>query len=128
MKALCLLNNYFFSEAYLASESAGGADTPTNAPAAPEPNIPDELICSLCRDLLTDAVMIPCCGNSFCDECETYNVYETFSHLLVLSDKSKILLLFSSSGIRGALLESEDHECPDCREKEIAPTTLIPNR
>lgn len=31
-------------------------------------------------------------------------------------------------GIRGALLESEDHECPDCREKEIAPTTLIPNR
>lgn len=86
-------------EAYLASESAGGADTPTNAPAAPEPNIPDELICSLCRDLLTDAVMIPCCGNSFCDEC-----------------------------IRGALLESEDHECPDCREKEIAPTTLIPNR
>ncbi|XP_050671220.1 E3 ubiquitin-protein ligase RBBP6 isoform X3 [Leptidea sinapis] len=86
-------------EAYLASENAGGADTPTNAPAAPEPTIPDELICSLCRDLLTDAVMIPCCGNSFCDEC-----------------------------IRGALLESEDHECPDCREKEIAPTTLIPNR
>ncbi|CAH2106406.1 unnamed protein product [Euphydryas editha] len=86
-------------EAYLASENAGGADTPTNAPVAPEPTIPDELLCSLCRDLLTDAVMIPCCGNSFCDEC-----------------------------IRGALLESEDHECPDCREKEIAPTTLIPNR
>ncbi|KAG7302657.1 hypothetical protein JYU34_012608 [Plutella xylostella] len=86
-------------EAYLASESAGGADTPTNAPAAPAPSIPDELICSLCRDLLTDAVMIPCCGNSFCDEC-----------------------------IRGSLLESEDRECPDCREKEIAPTTLIPNR
>ncbi|XP_063362060.1 E3 ubiquitin-protein ligase RBBP6 isoform X3 [Cydia amplana] len=86
-------------EAYLASESAGGAEVAANAPAAPEPAIPDELICSLCRDLLTDAVMIPCCGNSFCDEC-----------------------------IRGALLESEDHECPDCREKEIAPTTLIPNR
>lgn len=34
----------------------------------------------------------------------------------------------SLTGIRGALLESEDHECPDCREKEIAPTTLIPNR
>ncbi|XP_045525593.1 E3 ubiquitin-protein ligase RBBP6 isoform X3 [Pieris brassicae] len=86
-------------EAYLASESAIGPETLPNTPAAPEPTIPDELICSLCRDLLTDAVMIPCCGNSFCDEC-----------------------------IRGALLESEDHECPDCREKEIAPTTLIPNR
>ncbi|XP_045486649.1 E3 ubiquitin-protein ligase RBBP6 isoform X3 [Pieris rapae] len=86
-------------EAYLASESAVGPETLPNTPAAPEPTIPDELICSLCRDLLTDAVMIPCCGNSFCDEC-----------------------------IRGALLESEDHECPDCREKEIAPTTLIPNR
>lgn len=65
-----IIQIFYFSEAYLASESAGGADTPTNAPAAPEPNIPDELICSLCRDLLTDAVMIPCCGNSFCDECK----------------------------------------------------------
>ncbi|KAI5651867.1 DWNN domain-containing protein [Phthorimaea operculella] len=86
-------------EAYIASESATGEEPPSTEPAAPEPTIPDELVCSLCRDLLTDAVMIPCCGNSFCDEC-----------------------------IRGALLESEDHECPDCREKEIAPTTLIPNR
>ncbi|XP_028027137.1 E3 ubiquitin-protein ligase RBBP6-like isoform X3 [Bombyx mandarina] len=85
-------------EAYMASENCAG-DPSGSAPSAPEPTIPDELICSLCRDLLTDAVMIPCCGNSFCDEC-----------------------------IRGALLESEDHECPDCREKEISPTTLIPNR
>ncbi|CAH0564594.1 unnamed protein product [Brassicogethes aeneus] len=61
--------------------------------------IPEDLLCSICHDLLTDAVMIPCCGNSFCDEC-----------------------------IRSALLESEDHECPDCREKDISPGTLIPNR
>lgn len=26
------------------------------------------------------------------------------------------------------LLESEDHECPDCKEKDVSPDTLIPNR
>ncbi|XP_072390244.1 uncharacterized protein snama isoform X2 [Diabrotica undecimpunctata] len=65
----------------------------------PKMEIPEDLLCSICSDLLADAVMIPCCGNSFCDEC-----------------------------IRGVLLESEDHECPDCHEKEISPDTLIPNR
>lgn len=69
------------------------------ATSAPKPEIPEDLLCSICSDLLTDAVMIPCCGNSFCDEC-----------------------------IRGVLLESEDHECPDCHEKDISPATLIPNR
>ncbi|CAG9859741.1 unnamed protein product [Phyllotreta striolata] len=65
----------------------------------PKTDIPEDLLCNICSDLLTDAVMIPCCGNSFCDEC-----------------------------IRGVLLESEDHECPDCHEKDISPDTLIPNR
>lgn len=77
--------------------------TKQNAPLAPiqeqKPEIPEDLLCSICSDLLTDAVMIPCCGNSFCDEC-----------------------------IRSVLLESEDHECPDCHEKDITPVTLIPNR
>lgn len=31
-------------------------------------------------------------------------------------------------GIRNALLESEENECPDCHVKEISPETLIPNR
>ncbi|XP_049819824.1 E3 ubiquitin-protein ligase RBBP6 isoform X2 [Aethina tumida] len=65
----------------------------------PKMEIPEDLVCSICSDLLSDAVMIPCCGNSFCDEC-----------------------------IRSCLLESEDHECPDCHEKDISPGTLIPNR
>lgn len=64
-----------------------------------KPEIPEDLLCSICSDLLTDAVMIPCCGNSFCDEC-----------------------------IRSCLLESEEHECPDCHERDISPGTLIPNR
>jgi hypothetical protein len=42
------------------------------APVIPEQKheIPDDLICSICKDLFTDAVMIPCCGSSFCDECK----------------------------------------------------------
>lgn len=31
-------------------------------------------------------------------------------------------------GIRTFLLESEEHECPDCNEKDVSPETLIPNR
>lgn len=25
-------------------------------------------------------------------------------------------------------MESEDHECPDCKDKDISPVTMIPNR
>lgn len=32
--------------------------------------IPEDLICSICKDIFVDAVMIPCCGSSFCDECK----------------------------------------------------------
>lgn len=31
-------------------------------------------------------------------------------------------------GVRTALLESEDNECPDCKEKGSSPASLIPNR
>lgn len=57
------------SEAYQASDSGVEAASGTND--APRQEIPEDLLCSLCRDLLTDAVMIPCCGNSFCDECKS---------------------------------------------------------
>lgn len=68
-------------------------------PIEKKQEIPDDLICSICKDLFTDAVMIPCCGSSFCDEC-----------------------------VRTALIESEDNECPDCMEKGTSPGSLIPNR
>lgn len=32
------------------------------------------------------------------------------------------------AGVRNALLESEDNECPDCNEKGTSPGSLIPNR
>ncbi|XP_049524182.1 E3 ubiquitin-protein ligase RBBP6 isoform X3 [Dermacentor silvarum] len=71
---------------------------PTPEPVQ-EPQLPDELLCMICHDLLQDAVLIPCCGNSFCDEC-----------------------------VRQALLDSEQHECPVCHETDISPNNLIPNR
>uniref|UniRef100_A0A3Q0SGL8 RING-type domain-containing protein n=1 Tax=Amphilophus citrinellus TaxID=61819 RepID=A0A3Q0SGL8_AMPCI len=61
--------------------------------------IPSELLCLICNELLTDAVVIPCCGNSYCDEC-----------------------------IRTALLESEYHICPICDQSEVSPDTLIANK
>lgn len=39
-------------------------------PIEAKQEIPDDLICSICKDLLNDAVMISCCGSSFCDECK----------------------------------------------------------
>lgn len=62
-------------------------------------DVPEDLICAICKGIFKDAVMIPCCGSSFCDEC-----------------------------VRTALLESEDSDCPDCKEKGTAPGLLIPNR
>ncbi|XP_026841678.1 E3 ubiquitin-protein ligase RBBP6 [Drosophila persimilis] len=68
-------------------------------PAEQNQEIPDDLICGICRDIFVDAVMIPCCGSSFCDDC-----------------------------VRTSLLESEESECPDCKEKNCSPGSLIPNR
>lgn len=36
--------------------------------------IPEELQCLLCKGMLQDAVMIPCCSNSYCDDCK-YSVF-----------------------------------------------------
>ncbi|XP_054616368.1 E3 ubiquitin-protein ligase RBBP6-like isoform X2 [Dunckerocampus dactyliophorus] len=70
----------------------------------PEPEderepVPEELQCLICRDLLVDSVVIPCCGNSYCDDC-----------------------------IRTALLESEGHVCPTCKQSDVSPDTLIANK
>ncbi|CAM9170174.1 unnamed protein product [Bubo scandiacus] len=61
--------------------------------------IPDELLCLICKDIMTDAVDIACCGNSYCDEC-----------------------------IRTALLESGEHTCPTCHQTGVSPDALIANK
>ncbi|KAG7239496.1 hypothetical protein INR49_028967 [Caranx melampygus] len=66
---------------------------------AEEDPVPDELLCLICHDLLIDAVVIPCCGNSYCDDC-----------------------------IRNTLLDSEEHVCPTCSQSNVSPDTLIANK
>ncbi|XP_054463672.1 E3 ubiquitin-protein ligase RBBP6-like [Anoplopoma fimbria] len=61
--------------------------------------VPEELLCLICHDLLSDAVVIPCCGNSYCDDC-----------------------------IRSALLDSEEHVCPTCSQSDVSPDNLIANK
>lgn len=42
-------------------------------------SIPESLKCTLCNGLLNDAVLIPCCGYSFCDECMFFFIILHFS-------------------------------------------------
>ncbi|UJR30003.1 hypothetical protein I4U23_017549 [Adineta vaga] len=58
----------------------------------------EDLLCPICKQIYNDAVITPCCHNSFCDEC-----------------------------IRTALIESEDHECPHCHRQHVAIDQINPN-
>lgn len=69
---------------------------PEEAPKALEP--PPELICSLCKKLMKDAVIIPCCGESYCYDC-----------------------------IQDYLCENE-FTCPACKEEGVSPDNLAPNK
>ncbi len=60
--------------------------------------IPKELICPLCQQMLNNAVLIPCCMESACDEC-----------------------------IRFALIEKYNFHCPLC-QSSVVPDDLLPNK
>uniref|UniRef100_A0A3B3VMB2 RB binding protein 6, ubiquitin ligase n=1 Tax=Poecilia latipinna TaxID=48699 RepID=A0A3B3VMB2_9TELE len=89
------------AEAYAVGKKEKPPFIPQEQPKCEEKEepIPDELLCLICHDLLSDAVVIPCCGNSYCDDC-----------------------------IRTALLESETHVCPTCGQSDVSPDTLIANK
>uniref|UniRef100_UPI0037E7DCA2 E3 ubiquitin-protein ligase RBBP6 n=1 Tax=Semicossyphus pulcher TaxID=241346 RepID=UPI0037E7DCA2 len=89
------------AQAYAIGKKEKPAFAPQQQPEAEEEEdpAPDELLCLICRDLLSDAVVIPCCGNSYCDDC-----------------------------IRTALLDSEEHVCPTCSQSDVSPDTLIANK
>lgn len=61
-----------FSEAYATGKKEKPllpeSDQPSSSSS--EDPVPDALLCLICKDLLTDAGMIPCCRSSCCDECE----------------------------------------------------------
>uniref|UniRef100_A0A8C5MZZ3 Uncharacterized protein n=1 Tax=Leptobrachium leishanense TaxID=445787 RepID=A0A8C5MZZ3_9ANUR len=50
-----------------------------------EDPVPDKFLCLICKEIMTGAVVIPCCGNNYCDECKCerlitqteYPLYET---------------------------------------------------
>ncbi|NXA24422.1 RBBP6 ligase, partial [Ibidorhyncha struthersii] len=67
--------------------------------ASSDDPVPDQFLCLICKDTMTDAVLIPCCGSSYCDEC-----------------------------IRTALLESEEHTCPTCHQAGVSPDALVANK
>jgi hypothetical protein len=38
--------------------------------SADEETPPNDLLCPICNQICIDAVITPCCHNSFCDECK----------------------------------------------------------
>jgi len=71
---------------------------PDEKPAVTKVIVPTELLCPICSDLLKDAVMMPCCAGSACDECA-----------------------------RNGIIDSEGSRCPVCTDV-ANPEELIPYR
>ena len=40
--------------------------------------VPAALQCPMCKKLFNDAVLVPCCGTSYCDECKYCRVTNSF--------------------------------------------------
>ena len=85
------------SQAYLNAQMKG-KKTAATVEAPKEAEIPRELLCSLCKELVRDAVIIPCCGESFCYGC-----------------------------IQEYLCENE-FTCPACKTADVSPERLAPNK
>lgn len=72
------LNLFLFPSPFPSSREAYARTKKEKPPFLPEePSssssgapIPDEILCLICKEIMTDAAIIPCCGNSYCDECK----------------------------------------------------------
>lgn len=69
----------FFREAYIAGKKEKPPFVPLSAEEKAKAEaeqeelkkiVPIELTCPVCKDLIKDAVVVNCCGNSGCDECK----------------------------------------------------------
>ncbi|XP_046854784.1 E3 ubiquitin-protein ligase RBBP6-like isoform X2 [Xenia sp. Carnegie-2017] len=63
-----------------------------------EKPVPPEYFCPLCKNIMKNAVVVPCCGESFCDNC-----------------------------IEKYLLEN-DHVCFSCHSEEVFPASIVVNK
>lgn len=88
----------YYSEAYKEGKKEKPPFAQDNEPVEEKPEIPEDKLCSICKDLLTDAVMIPCCGNSFCDECN-FNLKILIKKKRNCSNKKMFLFLFRHSDV-----------------------------
>ncbi len=126
VKVLCM--NHVFglcSDAYAIGKKEKPPFSPQNNPSSPSSSssdpVPAVLLCLICKDLLTDAVMIPCCRSSYCDECECLIKQTSVRNKQTVSDNLLV------SGIRTCLLESDGHICPTCRQSDVSPDSLTAN-
>ncbi|KAI9320953.1 hypothetical protein BX666DRAFT_1912872 [Dichotomocladium elegans] len=67
---------------------------------------PTELTCRICGSLMRDAVLVPCCGKSFCKECTYNGIFKVLSILLVHLGRRMLWRLHSCSLLRLPLLVS----------------------
>ncbi|NWT02317.1 RBBP6 ligase, partial [Mionectes macconnelli] len=70
----------------------------SSSSSSPAP-VPDELFPLICREIMTEAAVIPCCGRSHCDDC-----------------------------VRTALLDSEGHTSPTHHQRGVPAGSLNANQ
>jgi len=99
----------------LDEKNVSSSSIPSSSKSTDEDPPPNDLLCPLCKRVYADAVITPCCNLSFCDECK---INKEFSNLL-------IIIFFK--GIRTALVESHEHECPSCHCQHVAIDQINPN-
>lgn len=68
---LLILIVLFFRQAYKEVKKEKPPFVPQRSPSSEsESQVSDEYLCMICKELIQDAVVTPCCANNFCDECK----------------------------------------------------------
>ncbi|KAK4475054.1 hypothetical protein MN116_002148 [Schistosoma mekongi] len=99
-----------------------------NPPYVPqERNPPKQLICPLCSKLFTDAVLVSCCGTTYCNECIMGHVFDSQvlgSHKCPNCDA--VLTDHESSVFENALVRSLIRDWLADGSKIVDPEVIIP--
>ena len=60
-------------EKAIGGKKDGQAQAQESGSVIPKEDVPQELQCPICKSILADAVLVSCCGNSFCDQCKVHD-------------------------------------------------------